>query len=100
MPGLGKVTKVSARACYTLALLSSRTAVAWAKTATAIWASVTTAGNPSYKPVAISSLSEVTALSAGEFFAMALLESGGVRSWGSDSGGALGNGDSSGSAVP
>src|SRR5271165_694078 len=96
VPGLTKVASVSAGAYYSLAVLSNGTGESWGENGYGQLGDGDTSGNPSYKPVPIGGLTEVHSLSGGEFFAMALLKSGAVRSWGNGSGGALGNGGRSG----
>jgi alpha-tubulin suppressor-like RCC1 family protein len=97
---LAGVTAVAAGADHALAMVSGGTVKAWGDD------SFGELGNGTVKPfsvtpVAVSGLSGATMISAGTHVSAALLGSGSIMTWGTDSSGVLGNGSSSGaSAVP
>ena len=100
IPGLSKVASVSAGDDFSVALLADRTVKAWGDNGFGELGNGDNSGKPSYTPVAVVGLAEVASLSAGEYFAVALLKSGLVKSWGFGGGGALGNGGNAGSSSP
>ncbi len=91
MPGLTKVKAVAAGSYFSLAPLANGTAKARGEDGNGELGDGELAVN-SDKPAAVSGLTETTALSAHEAWAIALLRSGGVKSWGSDFDGELGLG--------
>jgi len=97
---LTRVAAIAAGSNHGLALLSGGTVTAWGAD------SFGELGNGTIKaeqtmPVAVSGLSGVTAISAGGQDSVALLGSGSVMTWGTDSSGVLGDGAPSGmSDVP
>ncbi len=97
-PGV-TVTAVSAGFAYSLALLSNGTVMAWGENE---WGQLGngTRRNDSDVPVAVSGLSEVTAIAAGLGHSLALLSNGTVMAWGSNEYGELGNGTGTESDVP
>ena len=54
----------------------------------------------SLRALPVSELSEVTAVAAGKDHSLALIEGGTVMAWGRNSSGQLGNGTTTGSALP
>jgi alpha-tubulin suppressor-like RCC1 family protein len=87
------VTSVSADWFDSLALLSDGTVVAWG------WNGEGELGDGSEglwkdAPVAVSDLSEVTAIANGNYHSLALLKTGTVEAWGNDEYGQLGDGRS------
>lgn len=100
--GLSKVVAVSAGLEYSLALLENGTVVAWGTN----WLGQLgdgsegpekCSGEPcSVKPVEVSGLTKVTAISAGEWHGLALLEAGTVKAWGENAQGELGDGKNKG----
>jgi len=99
VPGLSKVKAVVAGSYFSLALLSNGTAMAWGEDAYGDLGNGEMGVNID-KPVAVSGLTEASALAAHESWAMALRKSGAVMSWGSDYEGELGLGGGSGQDVP
>ena len=97
--GLSAVTAVGAGANHGLALLSNGTVMAWGDDAAGQLGNGTT-NNGELLPVAVSGLSGVTGVSAGESHSLALLGTGGVMAWGADGSGQLGNGTTTNSNVP
>jgi len=96
---LSGVSAVSAGGRHSLALLSGGTAMAWGDD------EFGQLGNGSSEtissvPVAVSGLSGVTAISAGENHSLALLSNGTVMAWGENESGQLGNGSFKESDVP
>jgi alpha-tubulin suppressor-like RCC1 family protein len=112
VPGLSGVTSISAGGGYSLALLENGTVMAWGTNASGELGNGDSIGpeeclsfSCSYKPVAVTGLSNVTAVSAGddqiEFnrggnHSLALLGNGTVMAWGGNEHGELGIGTSSG----
>jgi alpha-tubulin suppressor-like RCC1 family protein len=114
--GLSEVEAVAAGKSYSLALLKNGKVMAWglnnrgqlgvnAKAGPELCTTSETEGwteeqrgefGCSTKPVTISGLSEVAAISAGSEHALALLKSGKVMSWGENQFGRLGNSSSTG----
>jgi IPT/TIG domain/Regulator of chromosome condensation (RCC1) repeat len=93
--GLSGVSAVSAGGAFSLALLKGGTVMAWgADTHGQLGDGV--AADESEAPVAVSGLSAVSAISAGEQHGTALLADGTVVDWGSDEDGILGDGSSGG----
>jgi len=100
--GLSGVTAISAGWNSACALLSSGTVECWGDNTDGQLGNGTTTGtcpdgDPcSPTPVAVSGLSGVTAISAGNSFVCALLSGGSVQCWGDNNYGELGNGSSMG----
>jgi alpha-tubulin suppressor-like RCC1 family protein len=89
--GLSGVSEISAGARFSLALLSGGTAMAWGEDESGELGDGE-AVQRREAPVAVSGLSDVSAVSAGGEHGMALLGSGTVMTWGEDKFGELGNG--------
>jgi alpha-tubulin suppressor-like RCC1 family protein len=97
--GLAGVTAVAAGWGFGLAVLEGGTAKAWGLNFGGELGDGSVEGpekcgvNPcSVKPVAVSGLSKVTSIAAGEEYALAVLENGSIKAWGSNYEGALGIG--------
>jgi alpha-tubulin suppressor-like RCC1 family protein len=89
--GLSEVSQIAAGRTHVLALLSSGTVEAWGNDAEGeLGDGVIT--QQADTPVAVSGLSGVSAVSAGDQESVALLASGTVDAWGNDSNGTLGQG--------
>jgi alpha-tubulin suppressor-like RCC1 family protein len=100
--GLSGVTAVAANQSifgrFSLALLESGTVRAWGFGGAGQMGNGTT--ESSDVPVAVSGLSEATAIAAGEAHGLALLSTGTVMAWGSNPRGQLGNGTTKNTDVP
>jgi alpha-tubulin suppressor-like RCC1 family protein len=105
--GLSGVVAIAAGDGYSLALLKNGTVEAWGLNEVGELGSGTSTGpehclfnnveHPcSTKPIAVTSLTGVTAISAGFAHSLALLATGTVKSWGFNNFGQLGDGTSSG----
>jgi len=97
--GLSGVIAISAEGNHTLALRENGTVVAWGNNTSGQVGS----GSSElyiYTPVAVKGLSEVTAISAGQFDSMALLKDGKVMAWGGNYSGELGDGTQTERYVP
>jgi alpha-tubulin suppressor-like RCC1 family protein len=103
--GLSGVVAIAAAAQDSYALLSNGTVMAWGDNEVGQLGQGTTTGpghcyketeptQCSTRPVAVGDLSDVTAIAAGQNYALALLSNGTVMSWGSNGQGELGNGTS------
>lgn len=92
VPGLTKVKALTAGGYHVLALLKDGTAVGWGSDSSGELGDGNTGGQPQATPVAVSGLTGIKALSAGQYHSLALLKTGAVYSWGSDANGALGLG--------
>jgi alpha-tubulin suppressor-like RCC1 family protein len=98
--GLSGVMSVAAGSQHALALLSDDTVMAWGEDNAGELGNGTTKPEEA-KPVAVSGLSGVSAISAGDRDSVALLGTGSVMAWGLDTYGELGNGTTGGqSTVP
>jgi hypothetical protein len=93
--GLSGVSAISAGGSFSLALLKAGTVMAWGADARGQLGNGATAGKFE-EPVAVSGLSEVTAISAGEQHGVALLAGGTAVDWGANEDGILGDGTSGG----
>jgi alpha-tubulin suppressor-like RCC1 family protein len=104
--GLSGVIAIAAGAQHSLALLSDGTVMAWGDNELGQLGDGTTSGPEhcyteteptqcSTSPVLVGSLSEVTAIAAGQNYSLALLRNGTVMAWGSNDMGELGDGSSS-----
>lgn len=94
-----EVTAIAAGGEFSLALLENRTVKAWGDNHEDQLGD----GKESYEspdPVAVHDLSDVTAISAGEYHSLALLEDGKVMAWGSNRSGQLGDGTTETRDVP
>jgi alpha-tubulin suppressor-like RCC1 family protein len=105
--GLSGVIAVSAGASHSLALLGNGTVMAWGGNSFGQLGTGNTSGPEtcaqapcSRKPVAVSKLAGVTAVSAGYGFSLARLSIGSVTSWGRNNYGQLGNGTTSNTSAP
>lgn len=103
--GLSEVTDVSGGLDYSLALLANGTVKSWGDNTFAELGTGSISGPESCEtrevpcsrlPVAVSGLTAVRAISAGDGFGLALLENGKVMAWGENRYGQLGNGASTG----
>ena len=103
--GLSGVVAIAAGAQDSYALLSNGTVMAWGDNEVGQLGQGSTTGPEhcyketeptqcSTRPVAVGALSDVTAVAAGQNYALALLSNGTVMSWGSNGQGELGNGTS------
>jgi alpha-tubulin suppressor-like RCC1 family protein len=99
MSGLSEVTAVSGGADFSLALLHDGTVMASGENGFGELGDGT-GGGFSDVPVAVSGLSEVTAIAAGGNHSLALLRNGTVMAWGYNAFGQLGNGTETNSDVP
>jgi alpha-tubulin suppressor-like RCC1 family protein len=99
--GLGARTSSAIAAGYefSLALQKEGTVMSWGENEAGQLGDGTDEGE-SYVPVAVSKLSNVAAVSAGEFDSLALLSNGTVMSWGENDYGQLGDGSFANSEVP
>jgi alpha-tubulin suppressor-like RCC1 family protein len=109
--GLTEVTSIAAGFAHSLAVLSTGMVKAWGYNAsgqlgdgTASGPSKCTVNNAQMPcatiPVAVTGVSDATAVAAGEQHSLAITQSGGVDAWGSNEEGQLGNGTLNGSDVP
>jgi alpha-tubulin suppressor-like RCC1 family protein len=105
--GLSGVTAVSAGASHSLALLGNGTIMTWGGNTFGQLGNGTTTGPEtcgqapcSKKPVPVSKLAGVTAVSAGYQFSLARRSTGTVTSWGRNNFGQLGNGTTTSTSVP
>ena len=89
--GLSGVTAISAGADFSLALLSNGTVKAWGDDRAGQLGSEAPEEGFSPQPVEVGALTGVTAISAGDGHALALLSNGSVMAWGEDVDGELGN---------
>jgi alpha-tubulin suppressor-like RCC1 family protein len=103
--GLSKVTAISAGQAFDLARLSDGKVMAWGANDVGQLGTGSSTGpeecgklleeHPcAKKPVTVTALSGVTAISAGAEFSLALLSSGRVMAWGANTSGDLGDGES------
>lgn len=98
--GLSGVTKISTRSEHVLALKANGTVWAWGRNNCGELGNGTS-GTHSNRAVQVSGLTNVIEIAAGEDFSLALKKDGTVWSWGANSSGQLGNGNSStNSSVP
>jgi alpha-tubulin suppressor-like RCC1 family protein len=92
VPGLSGVSTIAAGGTHSLALLSDGTVMAWGDNGLR---GLTGQGRPDRishpTPVLIPGLSDVTAISAGNFHSLALLKDGTIRAWGWNAHGQLGD---------
>jgi alpha-tubulin suppressor-like RCC1 family protein len=106
--GLTNDTSIAAGPTDSLALLKSRTVVAWGRNNFGQLGDGTSSGPESCEsaipcsrtPVTVSGLSGVAAIAEGETHALALLKNGTVWAWGNNHAGQLGNGTNTDSSVP
>jgi alpha-tubulin suppressor-like RCC1 family protein len=98
-PFLSEVTAVSGGEGFSVGLLSNGTVTAWGDNSFGELGNGTCC-KASDVPVAVSSLSGVTAVAAGGGHALALLSNGTVMAWGYNGFGQLGNGTEANSDVP
>jgi len=93
------VTAVAAGYAHTVALLDNGTVRSWGLNWQGQLGNATT--NSSTTPVTVTGLAgNVTALAAGEYHTVALLDDGTVQAWGSNDYGQLGNGSTTSSSTP
>ena len=103
--GLSEVTQVAAGRGFALALLKNGTVMGWGDDADGQLGAGDIPGPKRCEvcfptPVAVSGLSEVTAIAAGERSSFAVLRDGTVMAWGGNVGGQLGDGTRTDSDVP
>ncbi len=99
--GLSEIQSLSAGGRHNLALLTNGTVMAWGdNTFGQLGDGLPGPNNDSGVPVAVQSLSGVTAVSSGGEHSLALLSNGTVMAWGQNSSGQLGNGTTIDSDVP
>ena len=100
--GLSEVTAISSTHAYSLALLRDGEVMAWGVAKGGrLGDGEEGASGSSDTPVRVHGLTEVTAVSAGQFHALAVLKNGTVMAWGLGKRGELGDGEGlSGSDVP
>jgi alpha-tubulin suppressor-like RCC1 family protein len=113
--GLSEVSAIAAAGKFGLALLKNGTVRAWGYNQSGQLGTGSTKGPEECRekgqycskvPVPVSGLSEVSAISAGSYFAtgsnfaLALLKNGTVKAWGSNESGELGNGGTENSDLP
>lgn len=99
--GLSGVTKLAEGGRHVLALLSNGTVEACGDDTFGQLGNGTASANGTSEVfAAVPGLSGVTAVAAGEEHSLALLSNGTVMAWGDDAEGQLGNGSTTGSAVP
>ena len=97
--GLTGVKAIAAGSVGSMALLTNGTVMTWGDNRDGELGNGT-AGASATAPVAVPGLSGVSAISAGGFFDVALLDGGTVMTWGQGTDGQLGNGTISGSETP
>jgi alpha-tubulin suppressor-like RCC1 family protein len=106
-PYLSSITAIAAASTHNLALLEARTAVAWGENSAGqlgdgeingpeTCGELIESAACSTRPVAVSGLSRVAALRAGDKFSLALLADETVRSWGVNNQAQLGDGTTTG----
>jgi alpha-tubulin suppressor-like RCC1 family protein len=93
------VRQVAAGGAHNLVLLADGSVHAWGWNGSGQLGDGTTASRRS-RPVALSELTQVTTLDAGDWHSMALLEDGTVRIWGDNQFGELGDGTTAGRTSP
>jgi alpha-tubulin suppressor-like RCC1 family protein len=91
---LTTATAIAARSTHTLAVKTDGTVVSWGANGDG-QLGIGAYGGTNSTPVAVTSLTGVTAIAAGESFSLALKADGTLRSWGSNTSGMLGDGTSS-----
>jgi alpha-tubulin suppressor-like RCC1 family protein len=96
----GTVTALTAGARHTCALISDGTVQCWGNNASGQLGDGQACGTSCQTPVTVSGLSGVTAISAFADHTCAVVAGGGVRCWGTNGSGQLGNGSTTGSNVP
>ncbi|MFN8513450.1 MAG: choice-of-anchor D domain-containing protein [Thermomicrobiales bacterium] len=93
VPGLSGIAAIAAGQYHSLALKNDGTVLAWGSDASGQLGDGTV-GSPTSRatPQAVTGLSGVSAISAGEFHSLALKTDGTLRAWGGDDQGQLGDG--------
>jgi len=89
--GLSGVTAIAAGATHALAILTSRTVMAWGQDAEGELGNGSTAAEHA-QPVAVSGLTGAVGISAGSQTSVAMREGGGLVAWGANRLGTLGDG--------
>ncbi len=96
---LSDVVAMAGGTTHSLAIKSDGTVWAWGSTATGLYYGEV-GPKASATPVQISNLDQVSAVSAGDYFSVALRKDGTVWAWGANDGGQLGDGTNSSSTIP
>jgi len=97
--GLSGVTAIAAGALHSMALLSNGTVMAWGGDAFGQLGNGATT-NGELLPVAVTGLSGVSAIAAGDDHSLAVLSNGTAMAWGDNKDGQLGNGTTTNSDIP
>ena len=92
VPGLGRVTGIAAGANHNLAIAADGSVWAWGSNNAGQLGDGTAATGPNSRPVQVSGLSGITAVTAGRWHSLALKDDGTVWAWGLSSEGQLGVG--------
>jgi alpha-tubulin suppressor-like RCC1 family protein len=100
LPAGTTVTAVSGGAQHSLALTSTGSVLAWGDNVGGELGNGTTASSPTPVAVSLPAGTTVTAISAGDFYSLALTSTGSVLAWGSNSNGQLGNATTANSSTP
>ncbi len=98
--GLSGVKSIAAGGNHSLALLSNGTVMAWGDNESGQLGIGSTSEEGVDVPTAVKGLTNVTAISAGAEFSLALLRNGTVMAWGNNDSGQLGIGTTKASDVP
>jgi hypothetical protein len=94
VPGLGGVTAVAAGSAHTCALLASGGVTCWGDNSSGQLGDGAACGTTCHSPVDASAITSATAIATGGQHTCAIVSSGGVKCWGDNEHGQLGNGDS------
>ena len=100
VPGLSGVTAVAAGSAHIVVLDSNGTVWTWGCNSYGQLGYKPTTSSDSWVPAAVSGLSSVTAVAAGQLYAFALGSNGTVWAWGYNSYGQFGDGSTTSSDVP
>jgi alpha-tubulin suppressor-like RCC1 family protein len=100
LPAGTTVTAVSGGAQHSLALTSTGSVLAWGDNVGGELGNGTTTSSSTPVAVSLPAGTTVTAISAGDFYSLALTSTGSVLAWGSNSNGQLGNATTTGSSTP
>lgn len=100
VPGISQVVAISAGFNFVLALKSDGTLWAWGSNWDGQLGNGTTSSSPVAAPVEVKGISNVTAIAAGGYHALAVVSGGSVYAWGYNGYGQLGDGSTNLSDVP